>query len=368
MKAGTTVNTFRPFSISLAVTCLFFPVLTAARAQDFQLIKQSFKSGSGETAWELFVRQVNGLTVQNARFMRGPDDWVTVLSDARLSRVLVPYYNGDHYWDLYSNSELNTLSQKDAGETGVLLDLQGKPKVVREIRDVGPVWRKYGDKSVMRRGKALVVWGAVSTGHYCYIIQYSFFDDGSIAMRVGSTGHLQRGTIKHMHTALWRIDVDLGSKKNSVAIMEHEELAGNVGKAKSVHTKFAGGKEGFADWDATRFTMLQITNKDMNLSYDLMAMRGGSARHFGKGEDCTQHDFWVSKRRPKYDDDLNYQNVPEYVDDNESVENEDVVIWCSTSMQHEPRTQDKDITYAMWSGVDLRPRDLFTKAPHYPKP
>jgi primary-amine oxidase len=349
--------------LALFVVSVFLS--SSTHAQQFQFISQTFTSAAGQTAWELYVEQKFGLTVRSARFMRKPGDWVHVLYEAQLSQMLVPYYDGSpRYWDLHSTSGLDILSSADAGTNGQLLNLDGQPRVVRELRDIGLTWREPGDSANVRRGQALIVWGTVSVGQYCYVIQYSFHDDGSITMRVGSTGHLQHGMAKHTHTALWRIDMDLGTAHpNSVAIMEHQEPADDALQAESLHATFGNGKEGFADWNAHRFTMLHVVSDDTHISYDLMTMRGGSARHFDEDEHCTQHDFWVSRYRS---DEIDYQAVSRFVDDKESIEKSDVVLWCASSMPHEPRRQDSDITYAMWTGLEMRPRDLFERAPHYP--
>ena len=341
-----------------------FATLTApAAAQELQHITHTFKSAAGETGWSLYVRQRFGLTVASAYFMRKQGDWVKVIHEAQLSQMLVPYYAGSpRYWDLHSTTGLDELSADDAGAHGALITLDGKPRVVREVRDVGPVWKEPDGPAKVRRGQALVVWGAVTVGRYCYLIQYSFHDDGTVSFRAGSTGFLQLGLAPHTHTALWRIDVDLGAASpNSVMLMEHQEPAADALQAESIEVGIA--KEGFVDWRPNHFTMLRIHNDSLMVSYDLMTMRAGSARHFDQDEHSTQHDFWITRYRS---DEIDYQGVPQYVADKESVEESDLVLWCSSSMPHEVRKQDQTITYAMWTGIDLRPRDLFDTAPHYP--
>ena len=53
-----------------------------------------------------------------------------------------------------------------------------------------------------------------------------FHDDGTIAFRVGATGQNLPGhrNEAHMHSAHWRIDIDLiDGKKNSAMLMRHVE-------------------------------------------------------------------------------------------------------------------------------------------------
>ena len=71
------------------------------------------------------------------------------------------------------------------------------PTVVKEVRDRGLAWKDYAHG--VRRGRELVIWGALEAGNYMYIMSYAFHDDGTIAFRVGATGqnlpgHRQRPT------------------------------------------------------------------------------------------------------------------------------------------------------------------------------
>ena len=115
--------------------------------------------------------------------------------------------------------------------------------------------------------------------------------------------------------------------------------------------------------------MLNITNdkkknaRKMPISYDLVPMRMGNARHYGAaGEECTHHDFWVTVNRK---DEMSYPKVQEYVKKGEKIMNADVVIWHSSACHHEPRSEDGEVrdgsmvgaTPVGWSGFDLRPRN-----------
>ena len=77
-----------------------------------------------------------------------------------------------------------------------------------------------------------------------------------------------------------------------------------------------------------------------------------------------------------------FANLPAIVRDKESVEQADIVLWYTSSSHHEPRDEDgkgnraRRIWYwddgwegsalVMWSGFDLRPRNLFDRTPFYP--
>jgi primary-amine oxidase len=302
-----------------------------------------------------------------------------VLGDARLSEMIVPYHsNSPRFFDVSYNFEMTKMTPADAGPRGKLLG--NPPTVVQELRDLGI---QFKDREAMvRRGEALVLWGCLDAANYQYIMEYGFQDDGTITFRAGSTGHnySSREYEPHMHNALWRINVNLfGEAKNSVSVMEHIERADMDGKAKTTHAKFNKGKEGFADWDPLKFTMLRVyhtkrkNSRGEPIAYDLMPLRMGSARHYGgENEECTHHDFWVTRNRTGQS---YYPDVPKYAAKHESIENTDVVLWHSSPMHHEPRSEDGEIvngklrgaTHTGWAQFSLRPSNIFDRTPFYPK-
>jgi primary-amine oxidase len=333
------------------------------------------------TAWKVrWATQTGfGLYLQDAWFKKSANEpWLQVLGDARVSEIFVPYHSGSpRFWDVSYNFNLCTVTRDDAGPYGKVLG--NPPKVVQEVRDRGLAWVD-GTKG-SRRGQALVLWATLNAANYRYVTEYTFTDDGAITFRLGSTGrnYGSREWEGHMHNGLWRIDVNLdGPDNNSVYLMEHEEPEGeHMTKARTVHTPFNDGKEGFADWEPARFTMLQIRNeKKKNIrglpwSYDLMPLRHGNARHHGEKEECTHHDFWVTRGRKQ---EIYYRKLPEYVKMAEPITNTDVVIWHSAPAHHEPRSEDGEmkgtnfvgVTPIVWCGFELKPRNLWDRSPLYP--
>jgi len=360
-----------------------------------EIIQEFPSNGEMETAWKVEWDTVTGygLFIKGAWFKKGPTDrWLQVLGDARISELFVPYHRGNpRFWDVSYDFGLCTVTKDDAGPFGKLLRARpgDPPTVVREIRDRGVI---YKDEKHTRRGQALVLWACLEAANYRYIMEYGFQDDGAITFRVGSTGRNFGGAEyePHMHNGLWRVNVNLDGgpdqpANNSVYLVEHvEPLPQAKAKSRTQITPFNGGKEGWADWNAEKFTTVRVVNDkikttqrgvDYVLAYDLMPLRMGNARHFaGPKELCTQHDFWVTRNRPKQ---LVYTEVPNYVKPGEGVMNTDVVLWHSTPAHHEPRLEDgkmpdgakgsiQGVTHTMWAGFTLRPRNLFAQTPLYP--
>ncbi len=77
-----------------------------------------------------------------------------------------------------------------------------------------------------------------------------------------------------------------------------------------------------------------------------------------------------------------FANLPNIIKDEEVVEQTDVVLWTNSAVHHEPRHEDgkpnsgprlwpgddawEGSALLMWSGFDLRPRNLFDRTPFYP--
>jgi Cu2+-containing amine oxidase len=369
-----------------------------AQPQKYGEVIQQFPSkGPMQTAWKVHWREENGsgLIIQDAFFKKSPNDpWMQVIGEARLAEAFVPYHRGSpRFWDVSYNFPLCDVTQADAGPHGVLLSsAPGKmPTVVMEVRDQGIAWK---DSAGVRRGEQLVLWGTLSAANYRYIIEYTFRDDGLIRFNVGATGHNYPGSEwePHMHNHYWRIDVNLdGPNNNTVELCEHIEPkpGGQKSQALTMHDPFNGGQEGFADFNSEKFTMLRIVNTQKKnirgepLAYDLVPYRMGNSRHFGSDkENCTHHDYYVTKSRPS---EIYFTKIHDYIkspngQQPENVTDTDVVVWYSAPGHHEPRSEDGEMkvtgggnrqftgaTPVMWCTFDLRPRNLWDHSPYFPR-
>lgn len=345
------------------------------------------------TAWKVhYARGLHkGLYITGAWFKRDlNEDWIKVLHDARCADLFVPYHQSAYtrFFDLTGFSfPMAEVRAEDAGANGSLMPAfegDAYPTVVREVRDRGVVWKDYANG--VRRGREMVLWGGLEAGNYMYLMQYGFQDDGTIAFRVGATGQNLPGsrTQAHMHNAYWRVDIDLvDGSKNDAMVMTHREDPRGLA-AEDDEQPFHSGVEGGIDWEPREFTMLRVESARTNangkkMAYDLMPLRMGSSRH---KEAFTRHDLWVTRSHPDRPTEMLYANLPEIVRDAEGVEGTDVVLWVASSSHHEPRDEDgrgsagrrawywddgwEGSALVMWSGFDLRPRNLFDRTPFYP--
>lgn len=373
---------------ALALVALASLAITDAQAQTYtcptlgpvsgNTITQEFPSGGPggmfKPAWMVTFgfATAKGLYITGAFYRRKPaDPWMRILWDARLSDIFVPYHTGSpRFYDFSGFSfDLVDAGPKDAGPCGRVLG----GKVVNQLSTTDLLWKADTD---VRYANEMVLWGTLKAAYYNYVIRYGFRDDGTIALRIGATSHNRpSGPYEaHMHNGLWRIDMDLnGYPNDSAYYMTHTEPSGSPNVATDSMPAFHGGTEGSEIWDPLKFNhvlvqdQVTLNGQGHKISYEFMPVRMGTARH---AEDFSKADFWVTRYRFGED---SYKNITSYVN-GESIMNTDVVIWHLSPMHHEPRDEDGFIdngnwngaTTIMWSGIDLRPRNLWERAALYP--
>ena len=343
------------------------------------VVYQEFPAeGPMETSWYVtFDHEIDkGLFITGAYFKPAPNrEFVQVLGRAGLSELFVPYQSGSpRYADLSGYGfDLVVASAADAGACGQIVGHD--QKVVREVVDKGPLWKN--DLAVVR-GQKMLLWGTLDAHNYNYIILYEFHDDGTIKFRIAGTAvNLPgRASEPHTHNALWRIDVNLnGHLSDSVYVLRHVEAVGSD-SWKNTAEPFNSGREGRLDFVPTEFTQVRVI--DMSLTngageqtaYELRPLYRGVVRH---AELYMRNDFWATVNRPieQY-----FPDLPRYAND-ETIIDTDVVLWHVTPVLHVPRSEDgvvgsdayaDGVAIAMWSGFDMRPRNLFDRTPFYPYP
>jgi hypothetical protein len=390
--------------------------------QEFTITFPTHEKENWETAWKIvwdiengkqandqgFTKMVKGKEVPQFSPTRGPiffkikkayfkpgqkADWIQVLEDAHPQEFYVPYYfRGTRFYDLRDVGGYTTLN---AREGGAVSQLMGKSKrVMAELRDTGVVY-KFGERT--RRGEELTLWANFQAGNYTYMIEYGFKDDGGIVFRHSPTGYNYFGTMDaaHMHGSYWRIGMKLGpdgnNDRNQVFVTRlpiDPKAQGDGGKLDVQEVT----KESFHDWDAEAFTRIRVSNPNYSIvpagkdrpalpiSYDLVTVQQGVARHRRNADEkFSLHDFWITRHDCP-------QKMYVYLDNYffskgepnpnlKPLNQENVVIWHSSSGLHVPRAEDgisggnsspnngQAIVY--WTTFELRPRNLFLTTPIY---
>ena len=123
-------------------------------------------------------------------------------------------------------------------------------------------------------------------------------------------------------------------------------------------------------WDPKKFNTLLIQDSTLKngngrpTSYELVPMRSGTARH---SEAFTKKDFWVTRYDPEQ---ILAKDLPNYVAQRRSTDNQDIVVWYTGSEHHENHSRDEDFNTVpvLWTGFQLVPNNLFDHTPFYPNP
>jgi Cu2+-containing amine oxidase len=349
------------------------PALDAAATHKPQsnvpCLDQTVAFSSGST-WTLCVAAVQryGLVITNANFQKSRSSPpINVLYDGRIGELFVPYHPGaPRLFDIRANYSPLVLTPSHRPPPPRVAELIGDNKICKEIR----TYLAWMDDAQVRYGKEVVYFAVLDAANYNYIMEWTFRDDGTILARAGSTGP-QLSTafgVGHMHSFTWRLDVDLnGPDDDSVYFTRHVENL--TPPSTSVDDLFLVGIEGSRVWNPERFHALEIFDRTLQnghgrpTSYELIPLRTGSARH---SEDFTKKDFWVTRFRGVTAE-LLAENLPNYVADQQPTVNTDIVVWYTGSVHHENNERDEDdnTTPVLWTGFELRPKNLFDGTPFW---
>jgi primary-amine oxidase len=317
-----------------------------------------------------------GLVITGASFQKSPTSpFIYVLFDGRLGEIFVPYHdNSARYKDISGFPPPNDFRPLQLNPGKFPGQIIGGGKICKEVRDY-LAYMNFFNTNRVRYGQEVVYFGVLGAGNYAYIMEWTFRDDGAILVRAGSTGPKLGGdsTIGHMHNFTWRLDIDLnGADNNSAYLTSHlEDLTAPVPPGSTATDELDLIEiEGSRFWRPQNFNTLEIFDRTLEnsngrrTSYELVPMRGGTARHT---EPYTKADFWVTRHNPE---ELLANILPTYIRDGQRTVDEDLVLWYTGSEHHESNSRDEDrnTVPVLWTGFDLVPKNLFNNTPFYPNP
>ncbi|MET0405792.1 MAG: primary-amine oxidase [Cystobacter sp.] len=283
-------------------------------------------------------------------------------------------------------------------------------------RDGGVLWKHYDPEAKhneVRRGLELVVAFSVVIENYDYLLQYVFKQDGSMQVDVLLTGimlaravpprtahdthagHEPYGhqvadgvvAVHHQHFFNFRLDLDVDGPRNSV--MELNSSALPVGPANLTGNAFSMRMEPLAsELQARRDMSLAQARRWLVINpqaHNALGQPTGYA--LVPGENAVpyaapdnrsrqragfiEHAFWATRHAPG---ELNaagaYPNqsqggegLPTWVQEDQSLLNEDVVVWYTLGVTHTPRPEEWPVMPTAHAGFRLLPVGFFTRNP-----
>lgn len=292
----------------------------------------------------------------------------------------------------------------------------GEPKVLEKRvaifeRDGGLLWKHadYTGWSQGRRARELVLFFITTIGNYDYGVQWVFHQDGTLEADAvlsgimlakgvkekaqpehqagGVFGHLVAPHIvapNHQHFFSFRLDLDVDGERNSVVEMnteadpDDESLNDITHHEMPLKTEKEARRKLSLD-TARKWAIINPCIKNSlgaPTAYVLVPgensvpyLAGGSSVRRRAG--FINHHFWATQHHP---DELyaagEYPNqspggdgLPKWVADDQSLDNEDVVVWYTLGLTHIPRPEEWPIMNSTHVGFKLIPAGFFSRNP-----
>lgn len=301
-----------------------------------------------------------------------------------------------HYFNAYLNND-----KGEPVETGNVICLHEQ--------DAGIGWKHTNHRTqgvAITRARNLILQTILTVGNYEYIFAWIFWQNGNIELETRATGILSTSLIdpdktsewgnivspgvlaaNHQHLFSLRIDPMLDGASNtvfqeeSIPVPQSEENPhGNAWRV--VKTPLT--KSGYADASPFTNRCFKIVNEGIknpisgnSVGFKLVPqpcqlLLAGENSVVRRRARFATHHVWVTKYR---DGDLwaggkwtnqsleERDGLADYVARLEDVRNQDIVVWHTFGMTHNPRVEDFPVMPVEISTISLKPADFFTANP-----
>lgn len=322
-----------------------------------------------------------------------------VLQEASLSQIEVHYDDG--HTALYhagtpglGGKQLLTLEAADC-PAGTLLGNGVRALLCQQVGPRGYLYKYY---SVQKQGEALALFSISEIGQMTYIVQWRFFDDGTIEPTVGEGGRLWRigqdaryglptnvdGAgetaigIGYVTNYWWRLDFDLANNGANDYVDEFTVDAQNGNRELvTTVTELTSESARSTDPDRKRSWRVRdgsVTNSDGHaVSYHLEPKQAGYRYVGPASEPWSANDLYVTvdqgcEHLPIRNDAAHLEDTPcgnhvaDYVN-GEAINGADVVLWYRVTTRRLPRIEDTPLLGVQWHGYQLLPRDWTAQNP-----
>jgi primary-amine oxidase len=298
----------------------------------------------------------------------------------------------------------------------------GKPYTLERAvgiyeRDGGILWKHFdtvSGKNETRRARELVLVFVATIGNYDYAVNYIFKQDGTLEVDLAltgimlakgvkerradenhstmsnTTGHLVAENIvapHHQHFFNFRLDFDVDGTRNSVTEMntsampagaDNPNLNGFVMRESRFKTESEAGRK--MDMLASRvWTVTNFSAKNSlghHTSYILVP--GANSLPYiapespvRKRAQFINNHFWATRYNAQElyaagvypNQSRGGDGLPQFIADNETIENQDVVVWYTLGITHVPRPEEWPVMPVTHVGFKLIPGGFFSRNP-----
>ncbi|GAB7352695.1 hypothetical protein MBLNU459_g3054t1 [Dothideomycetes sp. NU459] len=299
--------------------------------------------------------------------------------------------------------------------SGWLNNDKGEPVAAENViclheQDGGIGWKHTNHRTqnaAITRKRDLVLQSILTVGNYEYVFAWQFMQNGNVELETRATGILSTHLIdpnktsewgnvvspgvlapNHQHLFSLRIDPMLDGAKNTV--LYEDSVAVDQSEAENPHgnawrvVPTTISKSGFADASPFTNRCFKMVNESVlnpvsgkPVGYKLvpppcqLILAGPQSVARARARFASHH-VWVTAHR---DGDLwaggkwpnqslaETDGVADYAARGDDVRDEDVVLWLTFGMTHNPRCEDFPVMPVEISTVSLKPADFFVRNP-----
>jgi primary-amine oxidase len=298
----------------------------------------------------------------------------------------------------------------------------GKPYTLERAvaiyeRDGGILWKHFdtvSGKNETRRARELVMFFVATIGNYDYAVNYIFKQDGSLEVDLALTGimlakgvrqkradehisgmsdthgHLVAENIvapHHQHFFSFRLDVDVDGTRNSVTEMNTSAMPAGAGnpylngfmmRESILQTELKAQRK--MDMQAARVWTVTNFSAKNSLGHhpSFILVPGANSLPYIAPESLVRkraqfinNHFWATRYNPQElyaagvypNQSKGGDGLPQFVANNETIENQDVVVWYTLGITHIPRPEEWPVMPVTHVGFKLIPGGFFNRNP-----
>ena len=315
----------------------------------------------------------------------------------------------------------------DAPENAKLLDAvfandSGEPDTLKNVvgiyeRDGGLLWKhydSYSGKNESRRGRELVMFFIATIGNYDYAVNYVFKQEGTLEVDLALSGIMLPKGVKekrvdendmamadmpghlvspnvvaphHQHFFNFRLDFDIDGVNNDVVEMNTSAMPagaknpyGNGFIMKETRFKNEAEAGRRIDMQAARVWSVTNPSKTNSLGQNpgYIIVPGANNLPYlspdasvRKRAGFINNHFWATRYNPSElyaagvypNQSKGGDGLPQYVANNESIANKDVVVWYTLGITHIPRPEEWPVMPVTHVGFKMIPGGFFNRNP-----
>lgn len=306
-----------------------------------------------------------------------------------------------------------------------IADYTGKPTTIPHAvaifeRYAGPEYKhqEMGQPNISTERRELVVRWISTVGNYDYIFDWVFHQNGTIGIDAGATGieavkgvkaktmhdetakdDTKYGTLidhnivgtTHQHIYNFRLDMDVDGENNKLVALDPEVKPNTAGGPRTSTLQInqhdiATEQEAAQKFDPGTIRLLSNTSKENKMgnpvSYQIIPYAGGThpvatGAKFAPDEwiyhrlSFMDKQLWVTRYNPderypegKYPNRSAHDTgLGAYSKDNQTLDNQDDVVWMTTGTTHVARAEEWPIMPTEWVHALLKPWNFFDETP-----